>query len=357
MLDKIFSGEFLEKVYWNNSMENYLIALGVFIGLFLVFWLFDKFLLYYFRKQAEKSKTEYDDILVGFLEGISWFFYIYLALYLGSLFLELPEILNNILYYVLIGFIVFYASRGLFRIVDFFVGKESEKRQKKGKSGKSMVKVMGIIIKILLGAVALLMFLSNLGIEITPLIASLGVGGIALALAAQAVLGDLFSAFTIYFDKPFKEGDFIIIGKDMGVVKKIGIKSTRVQTLEGQELVVSNSELTSTRINNYGKMQKRRVVMNFGVEYSTPVKKLEKIDKIVEKIINKMEDVELDRVHFKEFGDFSLNYETVFYINTGDYNKYMDIREKINLELMREFQKEKIVFAFPTQTIFLEKNK
>jgi small-conductance mechanosensitive channel len=167
----------------------------------------------------------------------------------------------------------------------------------------------------------------------------------------------LFSAFTIYFDKPFKEGDFIIIGNDMGVVKKIGVKSTRIQTLEGQELVVSNTELTSTRVNNYGKMQKRRVVMNFGVEYSTPTKKLEKIDKIVEKIINKMKDVDLDRVHFKEFGDFSLNYEMVFYINTGDYNKYMDIREKINLDLKREFEKEGIVFAFPTQTIFLEKNK
>jgi len=165
----------------------------------------------------------------------------------------------------------------------------------------------------------------------------------------------LFSAFAIYFDKPFKDGDFIIIGNDMGTIKHIGIKSTRIQTLEGQELVVSNSELTSIRVNNYMKMEDRRVVFKFGVEYSTSLEKLKKINEIVKKIVKGAKNADLDRVHFKEFGDFSLNYEVVYYIHSPDYTEYMDVQQEINFKLKEAFEKEGIVFAFPTQTIFLEK--
>ena len=240
--------------------------------------------------------------------------------------------------------------------MNHLVQKEINKRTEKQKrEDTSMVKVMAVIIKVIIWTIALLMILSNFGIEITPLIAGLGVGGIAIALALQTILGDLFSAFAIYLDKPFQEGDFIIIGNDMGVVKHIGIKTTRIQTLQGQELVISNSELTSSRINNYKRMQKRRIVFSFGVEYNTPTKKMKKIKGIVKKVIDKEKLADLDRVHFKEFGDFSLNYEVVYYLKTSDYNKYMDTQESINLALKEAFEKEKIGFAFPTQTIHLEK--
>ena len=207
------------------------------------------------------------------------------------------------------------------------------------------------------------MVLTNLGVEITPLIAGLGVGGIAIALALQVILGDLFNAFVIYFDKPFKEGDFIIIGSDMGVVKDIGIKTTRIQALSGQELVMSNTDLTNSRINNYKKMEKRRVPFSFGVTYDTPAKKLEKIKIIVADIVKacdkkygtKNASINLDRVHFKSFGGSSLDYEVVYYVPTADYNKYMDIQEFINLELVKVFEKEKIEFAFPTRTIYMKK--
>ena len=201
------------------------------------------------------------------------------------------------------------------------------------------------------------MALSNLGIEITPLVASLGVGGIAIAIALQSVLGDLFAAFAIYFDKPFKEGDFIIVGNDMGTVEKIGIKTTRIQTLQGQELVVSNSELTNSRVNNYKKMKERRVVTNIGVEYSTPTKKLKKINGIVKKAVETTKESRFDRVHFKAFGDFSLNFELVYYVTSPDYVKYMDVQQEINFKIREAFEKEKIVFAFPTQTIHVDSFK
>ena len=227
----------------------------------------------------------------------------------------------------------------------------------------SMIKVLGLFAKIVVWILILLTVLTNLGVEITPLIAGLGVGGIAIALALQVILGDLFNAFVIYFDKPFKEGDFIIIGSDMGVVKNIGIKTTRIAALSGQELVISNSDLTNYRINNYKKMERRRVPFSFGVTYDTPAKKLEKIKTLVGTILEnankkfgeKKAPITLDRVHFKSFGDSSLDYEVVYYVPTADYNKYMDIQEYINLNLIKTFEKEKIEFAFPTRTIYMKK--
>lgn len=183
---------------------------------------------------------------------------------------------------------MFYVAKGLINVSNNLLDKYGEKRKAKGKSSKeSMIGVLKLISTGAIWIIASLMVLSNLGIEITPLIAGLGIGGLAVGLALQGILGDLFSAFTIYFDKPFEEGDFIIIGEDMGTIKHIGIKSTRIQALGGQELVVSNSELTSTRVNNYKKMNTRRVVFNFGLEYKTPVIKLKKIKKMVEEIIKK----------------------------------------------------------------------
>lgn len=340
----------------NNTGAEVLTALAIFLGLFLVFILLDLFVLNLLKKVAKKTKNTWDDVVIDFIKGIRWPFFAFISLYIAAITLSLSDIVTTVLRYLLVIFIGFYAAKGLIEIINHFVEKEVARRSGEERRGStSMVKVLGVLAKIIIWSLALLMVLANFGVEITPLIAGLGVGGIAIALALQTVLGDLFSAFAIYLDKPFQEGDFIIIGQDMGVVEHIGIKTTRIKTLQGQELVVSNSELTSTRINNYKKMQKRRIVFSFGVEYDTPVKKLKKIKGIVKKIISKVDGADLDRVHFKVFGDFSLNYEVVYFVKTGDYNKYMDIQEEINLKLKEEFENEKIGFAFPTQTIHLSK--
>jgi len=180
----------------------------------------------------------------------------------------------------------------------------------------------------------------------------LGIGGVAVAFALQNVLGDIFASISIYFDKPFKVGDFIIIGEDMGVVKKIGLKSTILESLWGQDIVVSNRELTTVRINNYRTMKKRRVVFTFGVLYETPTKKMEKIPKMVEDIFAKIKLLDLDRVHFKTFAASSLDYEVAFYVDTGEYKKYMDLRQEVNLALKQKFEEEGIEFAYPTQTLY-----
>ena len=341
---------------YGNSGQEILFALGVFLGLFILFEIINNTIVKFLKKASRKTKMTWDDVVIDFIDGIGWQFFAFLSFYFAIKMLVLSETIDGIIEFFVTIIIVYYIAKGIIQIVEHFLQKEILKRTEKDKrQDTSMIKVLGTVLKIIIWVVALLMILSNLGIEITPLIAGLGVGGIAIALALQTILGDLFSAFAIYLDKPFQEGDFIIVGNDMGVVKHIGIKTTRVETLQGQELVVSNSELTSTRINNYKRMSKRRILFSFGVTYDTPVAKLKKIPKILEKITETMDNAQLDRAHFKEFGDFSLNYEVVYYVQSSDYNQYMDIQQEMNLKLKEAFEKEKIEFAFPTQTIHLEK--
>ena len=335
------------------ALEEYFWAIGFFIGLFLLMLIFRVVVYQMFRRVSKKTKFKIDDMVISFLNGIGWPFYAYLSLYIVSKFLQIPLLVNQILDTLFILFIGYYLGKGIAKLSKYVIRKKVKKSD--DPSGESMINVFSFLIQLIIWLIVLLMALANLGVEITPLIMSLGVGGIAIALALQSILGDLFAAFAMYFDKPFVEGDFIIVGNDMGVVKKIGIKTTRIQTLSGQELSMSNSELTNARINNYKRMEERRVVFKFGVTYDTKTEKLEKAKQIVAEVIKNVKGARLDRVHFFNFGDFSLNFEVVYYVNTNDYNKYMDVQEEINLGIKREFEKNKIKFAYPTQTIFMEK--
>jgi small-conductance mechanosensitive channel len=211
-----------------------------------------------------------------------------------------------------------------------------------------------LVVKVCLWSFGLLFILSNLGVNITSLIAGLGSGGIAVALAMQNILGDLFSYFAIYFDKPFVKGDFIIIGPQLGVVDKIGIKTTRIRALQGEEIIISNSELTSSRIQNFKKMEERRVVFSFRVFYKTPLEKLEKIPQYVRDIVSAQEQVRFDRAHLAAFGESAYVFEIVYYVQSGDYNEYMDIHQNIHFQIIAVFERENIDFAYPTQKVYLD---
>jgi len=182
----------------------------------------------------------------------------------------------------------------------------------------------------------------------------MGIGGIAVALAVQGLLADLFASFSMYFDRPFDIGDFIIIDSYLGVVKKIGLRTTRIKSLGGEQIIFSNGDIVKSRIRNYARMEERRVVFSFGIEYNIPAEKVEKAAEIAKEIIKETPDTRLDRVHFKDYGNFSLNFEAVYYVLKPDYTLYMDCQHAINLQLYRRFEQEGIPFAFPTQTIHLK---
>ncbi len=341
-------------MFWGNAVQNYVIALGIFIGLLIVFKIFEKIILVRIRAWAGKTKTDIDDELIKMVEEIPDIFYGYLALYITLQYLTVLPIIMKVANALLIILIFYWATKAASNLAGYLLQRLAKKKGEKPEKTISYFAIT-LIVKIILWSIGLLLILSNLGVNITALAASLGIGGIAVALALQNVLGDLFSSFSIYFDKPFEIGDFVIVGDHMGTIKKIGLKTTRIIALQGEEIVISNAELTNTRIRNFKKMKKRRIIFGFGVVYGTPVTKMKKISKMVKGIVKDVPKCTIDRVHFKEFADFSLNFEVVYYINSGDYADYMDAQQKINLAIMKEFEKEGIEMAFPTQTIHLAK--
>jgi len=201
---------------------------------------------------------------------------------------------------------------------------------------------------------ALFVILDITGVDIKPLIASLGIGGLVAAVALQNVLADLLCSLSIYLDRPFQVGDFVVVGQHKGTVEKVGIYSTRIRALQGEQIVISNRELRNTRIQNFKKMRRRRAAFTFGVRYETPLGKLREIPSMVEQIINRIEIASLDRAHFTKFGDYSLVFEVVYFLDTSDYKTYMDVQQQINFEIMERFEREGIQMAYPTQTLLIE---
>jgi small-conductance mechanosensitive channel len=263
--------------------------------------------------------------------------------------LNFPFFLDKILDIILLIWIVTQAMVAVQILINYFAAKVINTDDP---GEKAAIDLLTKAVKFALWVVAILFILSNLGINITSFIAGLGIGGVAIAFALQNILSDLFSSFAIYFDKPFVVGDYIVFGDQKGTVEKIGIKTTRLRSLFGEEIIVSNKDLTSSIVQNFRKMKERRVVFNFGVTYDTPTEKLREIPQIIKKIIEEFEIARLDRVHFKKFSDFSLDFEVSYYLSTPDYNKYMDVQQEINLKIMDVFNEKKIEFAFPTQTIY-----
>jgi small-conductance mechanosensitive channel len=230
------------------------------------------------------------------------------------------------------------------------------RRQSTLKEDKAVAGSIGIIrfvARVLIWGMVLLLTLENLGVDITALVAGLGIGGIAVALALQNVLGDLLASLSIALDQPFVIGDFLIVGEHMGTVEYIGIKSTRLRSLTGEQIVVSNADLLSSRVRNYGRMYERRIVFSLGVTYETPRAKLERIPGLLRGIIEAQDGVRFDRAHFAKYGAFSLDFEIVYHVLSPDYGRYMDVQQAINFRIHEAFEKLGVQFAYPTQTLWV----
>jgi small-conductance mechanosensitive channel len=257
---------------------------------------------------------------------------------------------------ILQGFIAAVVAVLVVRAVTFlFATSLARYAQKTGREeDEKRVKPLLSLVSFLLWIMAAIFLLDNLGFNISTLVAGLGVSGIAVAIAAQGILGDLFNYFVIFFDRPFELGDFIIFDDKLGSIEKIGIKTTRVRTLSGEQLIVSNSNLVNSRVHNYKRMERRRILFRIGVTYQTPSNKLEAIPGILRGIIEGIDQTQFDRSHFQGYGDFALTFETVYYVLSPDYAVYMDIQQEINLRLFRAFEEREIAFAYPTQTLYVQ---
>lgn len=349
-----FSQPWMDQVYFGNSVRAYILAGVVFIVLYLFFQLVLPLLVKIFTKVSSKTKWQIDDMIAAYLNGVYGIVWILLSLFIALSFLTFPSPFEQVPGAAVFIIVVALLIRLVQKVSSYALATHVP-AMRGGGDETSLPSFLEICIAIGLWSLGLLLVLSNLGVDVTSLIAGLGIGGIAVALALQNILGDMFSSFSIYFDKPFKVGDFIIVGEHKGTVKKIGLKSTRIQALQGEEVVISNQELTSARIQNFKKMPRRRVVFSFGVLYSTTEKQLKKIPDIVQKAVETEEGATFDRAHFFSFGDSSLDFEAVYYVDSSDYTQYMNIQQNVNMALFTKFAKEGIEFAFPTRTIHIEK--
>jgi len=198
--------------------------------------------------------------------------------------------------------------------------------------------------------------LDQLGVDVTALVAGLGIGGIAVALALQNILGDLFASAAIVLDKPFMVGDFIVVGEHAGTVEKVGLKTTRVRSLSGEQLVFANALLLNAQLRNFKRMNERRIAFAIGVTYETPLEKLRALPGWLKAAVEAQPKARFDRAHFKSYGDFSLNFEVVYYVLSAEFNVYMDAQQAINLTIYEKLAQEGVQFAYPTRTLYLRQD-
>lgn len=347
--------EILNYSFLGNSTFNYLSALGIFIVGMIAVYVFKIYVLGRLKLWADTTATNVDNYLLGVIDK-----FLVPAIYVGVLYLALHTLnlsadFKSGLKTATIILMTILAVKTMTSSVSLGLASYLNKSVDAASSAKQLKGIKGLI-NFIIWMIALVFLLDNLGVKISAVVAGLGIGGIAVALAAQAVLGDLFSYFVIFFDKPFETGDFIVIGDKMGVVEHIGIKTTRIRAIGGEQLVFSNTDLTNSRVHNFKKMEQRRVVFKLGVTYQTPSEKLKIIPQIVKDTIEAQEGATFDRGHFASYGEFSLNFEFVYYVIGADYNKYMDIQQAINLSVFEAFERAQVEFAYPTQTLFISKN-
>ncbi len=337
---------------WSNEIVDWSVVVLLVLLLVVAMQGVKRFVLSRIGKQEDGDSSNWSKTLKETLGRTSLLLFVVLAVGVVSKILFLPSGVEEVLgqLSVLAIILQFGLWADYFATVAIRRWFKADNGAEQPTAGATIVRILA---RVFVWSGILILILDNLGVNVLTLIAGLGVGGVAIGLATQSIFSDLFASFSIILDKPFAVGDFVILNDMMGTVERIGLKSTRIRSLSGEQLVFSNNDMLQSRIRNYKNIQIRRNVIAVGVEYSTSAEKLRMIPGIVESIINGLEKTTFDRAHFRSFGDFSLVFEFVYFVHDPEYRYFMDIQEKFNLALCDRFREEGIEFAFPTQTLHL----
>ncbi len=346
----------LQQALGTNAITAEIIAsIILFIGVAIVGWASYYIFNRYFSKWAEKTETTLDDDIIDVVKS----FIVIAIIIIGIEFALSPlsflqpyaDEMNRIIVIIEILLTAFAITRVSNIVADWYADRAAGKGQNKN----HVIFILKKVLQFIIFMAALIVILWIEKVDLTGAVVGLGVGGIAIAFALQNTLSDFFSAFSIYFDRPFEIGDFVTVGEYSGTVTNIGMKSTRIKLLQGEELILSNKEITSEKVRNFRKLEKRRVTFTLGVTYETKTEKLKQIPFIIKDIFKGLDRAQLERVHFTEYGDFSLKFLVVYYVNSSDYKEYLDTQQYINYGIKEAFEREGIEFAYPTRTIFVKK--
>jgi small-conductance mechanosensitive channel len=342
-----------QQIYWGNTVMAYVIAAGGILLAWLIIKIVKKIVFKRIEKFTGKTTNKYDDFLTGIIEKfiVPWLYIFanYSIIQQLNLHPRLDRVLDAAMAFVTMYFVV--------RLINFMIQLLiTSHMRRRGETEERIKHLSGmlIVVKAFVWVIGLLTLARNFGFDVSTLLASLGVGGIAIALASQAILGDLFSYLVIFFDKPFEIGDAVTLSSDVsGTIEYIGIKTTRIRSVSGEQLVISNTNMTNATIRNWKRMEQRRVAFKLGVVYRTSYKQLQQIPSLVKAIVLEQQNVRFDRAHLQEYGNYSINFEIVYFITDPDYNLFMDTHQAVLFRIHEEFSKSGIEFAMPTQTLFI----
>jgi small-conductance mechanosensitive channel len=348
--------DFLDWQFYHNSVQAWLVAGIVFAVIGTTLFIVRTMLARHLAKVAERTVTTADDAIVDLLRRTRYFFILTAAVAGAMLFVEIPERARDV--GRVLGTIALIVQIAIWGngLITFWFRNYAERKAESDISSRSTIAAFSFVARAFLWIMLALVALNRLGYDVTALITGLGVGGIAVALAVQNVLGDLFGALAIVLDKPFVVGDTIGVDAFTGTVEHVGLKTTRIRSVDGELLVFSNADLLRSRIRNFKRMQERRVVFMLGVTYDTPPDTVARIPTIIREAVEAQEQVRFDRSHFRSYGDSTLNFETVYVVLTADYLVYADLHQAINLTILRRFAEEKIEFAYPTRTLVMKRS-
>jgi small-conductance mechanosensitive channel len=343
-----------EQLLQNNGPDALILAIAIASAVLVAIGLARAIAARVIARISRRTELKLDDALVASVRATRLWLLAPLAVYAGASALQIPtrldRLLENVAMVALVAQFAVWVNRWLLQ----WLSLRAEAARAIDPAATTTVNLLGFVGRVLVWAMALLLALDQLGFNVTALVAGLGIGGIAVALAVQNILGDLFASMAIVLDKPFQVGDFIIVGDKAGSVEKVGLKTTRVKSLSGEQLVFANAQLLNSQIRNYKKMQERRIAFAVGVTYETPLAKLREIPGWLKAAVQAQPDVRFDRAHFKAYGDFSLDFEIVYYVLSSDFGLYMDRQQAINLAIFAKFEGEGVQFAYPTRTLYLK---
>ena len=346
--------DLLDRKVYGATITRWQQALATLFAVYLLLTVLQRWMKSRVGKFAQRTATTWDDLLVEIISRTRWFFLVAVSLEVAALLIPANRRADAIQRAVMVVASLLQAGVWGNGIIAFFAERYTRLRTGGDVASRATVYAIGYGARIALWTLLIVSGLGFFNVKIGALLAGLGIGGVAVALAAQNVLSDLFAAVAIVLDRPFVVGDAIAIEGVEGDVEQIGLKTTRIRSVNGEQIVIANNDLLKSRIRNYGRIQQRRSHFHLDIDYGTPADTVERIPGMIKEIVEKQDKARFERSHFLSFADSALRIEVVYFVTAHEYRKFADTQQAINLEILRRFAAEDIKFAFPSRTIFLK---
>jgi small-conductance mechanosensitive channel len=347
----------MEFIVLGNPLRVWIVAAAIGVGVALALRLLVHVVVRRLAAFADRTANSWDDVIAAMLRSTRVWFLATIAALITGIVVSLPSDWEVTIRRIAAVALVVQGGVWVAAGLTAWLTRYRAARMKDDPAAATAVSAVGFIGKLILWSLVLLLALQNLGINVTALVAGLGVGGIAVALAAQSILGDLFASISIVLDKPFVLGEFITLDSFSGTVEHVGLKTTRLRSITGEQVIFANSDLLNSRLRNFGRLRERRILFSIGITYQTPPEKVERVPTLIREAVEVTGHTRFDRAHFKGFGASSLDFEVVYFVDVPDYAAYMDAQQAINLRILRRFQDEGIEFAYPTQMLYFARTE